>query len=90
MLPAAPLAEPMLLPLMPHIATHILNAAQGGRTHKSWPVAQIAELHHARYLLQPRAIELFMSNGSSALLSFATAKVCSPHNTLLSKTKPMQ
>lgn len=48
---------------------------QGQRTHKSWPIALIAELHHARYLLQPRALELVLSNRSSALLSFATPKV---------------
>ena len=40
-----------------------------------WPVAQVAELHHARYLLQPRALELFLYNHSSALLSFETPKV---------------
>ncbi|DBA78126.1 TPA: hypothetical protein ACH3X2_008097 [Trebouxia sp. C0005] len=44
-------------------------------SHKVWPVAQIAELHHARYLLQPRALELFLYNHSSALLSFETPKV---------------
>ncbi len=40
-----------------------------------WPIAQVAELHHARYLLQPRALELFLYNHSSALLSFETPKV---------------
>ena len=45
------------------------------RSHKVWPVAQVAELHHARYLLQPRALELFLYNHSSALLSFETPKV---------------
>ena len=91
-------------PVMPHaalIATFIptpctlhstaatLSAAQGGRTHKSWPVAQIAELHHARYLLQPRAIELFMSNGASALLSFVNAKVRAPDSFLRDQANAM-
>ena len=40
-----------------------------------WPIAQVAELHHARYLLQPRALELFLYNHSSALVSFETPKV---------------
>ena len=48
---------------------------QEGRSHKVWLVAQVAELHHARYLLQPRALELFLYNHSSALLSFETPKV---------------
>ena len=48
---------------------------QESRTHKSWAIAQICELHHARYLLQPRALELFLYNHSSALLSFENPKV---------------
>ena len=47
---------------------------QEGRIHKTWPIAQVSELHHARYLLQPRALELFMYNHTSALLSFETPK----------------
>ena len=49
---------------------------QAPKTHKSWPIALIAELHYARYLLQSRALELFLSDRSSALLSFKTPKVC--------------
>ncbi|KAL0021859.1 hypothetical protein WJX77_009077 [Trebouxia sp. C0004] len=49
--------------------------AKEGRSHKVWPLAQVAELHHARYLLQPRALELFLYNHSSALFSFETPKV---------------
>ncbi|KAL3153518.1 hypothetical protein ABBQ38_011849 [Trebouxia sp. C0009 RCD-2024] len=45
-----------------------------GRTHKVWPIAQVSELHHARYLLQPCALELFMHNHASALLSFQSPK----------------
>ena len=48
---------------------------QEGRTLKVWPIAQVAELQHARYLLQPRALELFLYDHSSALLSFETPKV---------------
>ena len=48
---------------------------QEGRTHKVWPIAQVSELHHARYLLQPQALELFMHDRASALLSFQTPKV---------------
>ena len=50
---------------------------QEGRIHKTWPIAQVSELHHARYLLQPRALELFMYNHASALLSFETPKASS-------------
>ncbi|KAL3142038.1 hypothetical protein ABBQ32_004670 [Trebouxia sp. C0010 RCD-2024] len=46
-----------------------------GRTHKVWPIAQVSELHHARYLLQPCALELFMHNHASALLSFQSPKM---------------
>ncbi len=53
----------------------LVHAMQEGRTHKVWPIAQVAELHHARYLLQPRALELFLYSRSSALLSFETPKV---------------
>lgn len=55
-----------------HCCAH--DMVQEGRTHKVWPIAQVSELHHARYLLQPCALELFMHNHASALLSFQSPK----------------
>ncbi len=48
---------------------------QAARTHKRWPVPQLQEVHHTRFLLQPRALELFFSDRSTALLSFEDSKV---------------
>lgn len=46
------------------------------RTHKRWPLAQLAELHHARFLLQPCALELFLADRTTALLCFGSPEVC--------------
>ena len=48
------------------------------RTHKRWPLAQLAELHHARFLLQPCALELFLADRTTALLCFPSQEVCLP------------
>ena len=44
--------------------------------HKRWACAELAAVHHARYLLRPAALELFMADRSNALLNFASPKVC--------------
>ena len=38
--------------------------AQHARAHKRWPLAALLELHHARYLLQQTALELFLQDRS--------------------------
>ena len=43
--------------------------------HKRWQLAALREAHHARFLLRPSALELFMADRSTALLNFPTAKV---------------
>lgn len=48
---------------------------RGTRTFKRWPVAALVEVHHARFLLQPSAMELFFSDRSSAMLNFESAEV---------------
>ena len=45
------------------------------RTHKRWPLTQLAELHHARFMLQPCALELFLANCTTALLCFGSSEV---------------
>ena len=45
------------------------------RAHKRWPLAAMAELHHARFLLQPSALELFLADRANALLSFPSPEV---------------
>jgi hypothetical protein len=40
------------------------------RTHKRWALAAISEVHHARYLLQQSALEIFLNDRSNALLNF--------------------
>lgn len=43
---------------------------------RRWPLAGIREVHHSRYLLQPSALELFMSDRRShAMFSFPSAQV---------------
>ncbi len=46
------------------------GAAKPARTHKRWPVSAITELHHARFLLQQSALEIFLGDRSNALLNF--------------------
>ncbi|KAK9905588.1 hypothetical protein WJX75_002584 [Coccomyxa subellipsoidea] len=46
------------------------GAAKPARTHKRWPVSAITELHHARFLLQQSALEIFLADRSNALLNF--------------------
>jgi hypothetical protein len=46
------------------------GGAKSARTHKRWPVCAITELHHARFLLQQSALELFLADNSNALLNF--------------------
>ena len=48
---------------------------QAGRQHKRWPIAAITEVHHARFLLQPFALEIFLADRANALLSFPSAEV---------------
>ncbi|KAK9824084.1 hypothetical protein WJX72_007613 [[Myrmecia] bisecta] len=48
---------------------------KASRTHKRWPLGRITEVHHARYLLQPNALEIFLADRSNALLNFADNKV---------------
>ena len=61
---------------------------QGRRVHKRWAIAAVKEVHHARCLLQPSALEIFLHDRSNALLNFASNKVCptpplpSPSDTL--------
>lgn len=50
------------------------------RAHKRWPLAALAELHHARFLLQPSALELFLADRTNALLSFPSPEVCHTGN----------
>ena len=45
------------------------------RVHKRWQLASLREAHHARFLLRPSALELFMADRSTALLNFPSAKV---------------
>ncbi len=42
--------------------------------HKRWASADIASVHHARYLLRPAALEIFLADRSNALLSFPSPK----------------
>lgn len=51
------------------------KGAMQARMHKKWAVAAIKEVHHARFLLQPSALELFLVDRSNALLNFASNKV---------------
>ncbi len=48
---------------------------RGARTFKRWPVASLVEVHHARFLLQPSAVELFFSDRSSAMINFESSEV---------------
>ena len=43
------------------------------RTHKRWPLAALLELHHARYLLQQTALELFLQDRCGAGCSVSTS-----------------
>lgn len=45
-------------------------ATKPARTHKRWAVGAITELHHARFLLQQSALEIFLADRSNALLNF--------------------
>lgn len=47
-----------------------VGAAKPTRTHKRWAVSAIIELHHARFLLQQSALEIFLADRSNALLNF--------------------
>ena len=53
----------------------LLCLLQTGRVHKRWACSELSAVHHARYLLRPAALELFMADRSNALLSFASPKV---------------
>ncbi|KAK9806574.1 hypothetical protein WJX73_003713 [Symbiochloris irregularis] len=53
------------------------------RTHKRWAIAAIKEVHHARFLLQPSAMELFLHDRSNALLNFSSSKVMREAGTVL-------
>lgn len=46
------------------------GTAKPTRTHKRWAVSAITELHHARFLLQQSALEIFLADRSNALLNF--------------------
>lgn len=46
------------------------------RRHKRWQVARLREAMHTLYMLQHTAIEIFVSDGRSALLVFPSNKVC--------------
>jgi hypothetical protein len=49
---------------------------------------QLAELHHARFLLQPAALELFLADRTNALLSFDSPEVkCIGHERITSTSK---
>lgn len=43
--------------------------------HKRWAVSELVAVHHARFLLRPAALEIFLADRSNALLSFASPKV---------------
>lgn len=49
--------------------------------HRRWAIADVKELHHARFLLRPSALKIFMLDRSNALLNFPTNKACLCHNT---------
>lgn len=51
-------------------ATASSGSAKAMRTHKRWPISGITELHHARFLLQQSALDLFLADRSNALLNF--------------------
>jgi PH domain associated with Beige/BEACH len=57
------------------MSTALSDAVQAGRVHKRWACAELAAVHHARYLLRPAALELFLADRSNALLSFPSPKV---------------
>lgn len=42
--------------------------------YKRWPIAAMIEVHHMRFLLRPFALEVFLSDRSTALFSFPSAK----------------
>lgn len=44
------------------------------RVHKRWAVAELVAVHHARFLLRPAALEIFLADRSNVLLSFASPK----------------
>ncbi len=50
----------------------------GGKKYKRWRVASLVEVHHARFLLRPFALEFFLRDQANALLSFPSAQVL-PH-----------
>jgi hypothetical protein len=50
------------------------------RTHKRWLTNTINELHHARFLLQQSALELFLADRSNALLNFSGSQVRCIHS----------
>ncbi len=45
-----------------------------GRKYKRWRVASLVEVHHARFLLRPFALEFFMADRANALLSFPSSQ----------------
>ena len=46
-----------------------------GKQYKRWSTAALIELHQARFLLRPFALELFLADRSNALFSFPSAEV---------------
>ena len=46
-----------------------------GRYYKRWILDSIAEVHFARFLLRPSALELFQHDRSTALVNFPDAQV---------------
>lgn len=54
------------------------GSTQGPRLHKRWAMEEVVAVHHARYLLRPTALEIFMSGRKSALLAFPSAQVQLP------------
>jgi hypothetical protein len=69
------------LPLPYREAIYFLHLQGGGRKYKRWSIASMVEVHHARFLLRPFALEIFLADQSNALLNFPTSQVqtSSPH-----------
>jgi len=68
------LAFPHLMHSHNSASLHIVQG--GGKKYKRWRVASLVEVHHARFLLRPFALEFFLADQANALLSFASSQVC--------------
>mmetsp|Transcript_2662 Transcript_2662/g.7541 ORF Transcript_2662/g.7541 Transcript_2662/m.7541 type:complete len:1630 (-) Transcript_2662:717-5606(-) len=59
-------------------ASTVSAAAEEGRDrlgslyHRRWRTAELSQVHHARYMLQPTALELFTKDRSSVFLDFGS------------------